>query len=197
MFSIIKRILKKRTPSQIDQYKVNGNLKVGASSAIPNLHIDIFHDQSNCNNIVIGKDCLLSGSITVYSPNAKIVIGDRVFIGPGTKLICYDELIIEDDVMLSWDVTIMDTNAHSLKSKERINDVVDWGKGWRYKNWSCVESKKIIIKRKSWIGFNSIVTKGVTLGEGTVVASGSVVTKSTEDYTVVGGNPAKFIKKTE
>ena len=197
MLSILKKILKRRTPSQIEQYTASGNLKVGVNSAVSNLHIDIYHDQNNCNNIVIGKDCLLSGSITVYSPNAKIVIGDRVFIGPGTKLICYDELVIEDDVMLSWDITVMDTNAHSLKSSERINDVADWSKGWQNKNWSCVESKKITIKKKSWIGFNSIVLKGVSLGEGTVVASGSVVTKSTDDYTVVGGNPAKFIKKTE
>ncbi len=44
--------------------------------------------------------------------------------------------------------------------------------------------------------FKSIILKGVVLGEGVVVASGSVVTKSFDDYSIIGGNPAKFIRKT-
>jgi acetyltransferase-like isoleucine patch superfamily enzyme len=99
--------------------------------------------------------------------------------------------------MFSWGCTIIDTNAHSLNSGERLNDVIDWKKGWQYKNWSVVESKAILIKEKCWIGFNSIVMKGVTLEEGTIVAAGSVVTKTSEPYSMIGGNPARFIKKTE
>jgi acetyltransferase-like isoleucine patch superfamily enzyme len=48
-----------------------------------------------------------------------------------------------------------------------------------------------------WIGFNSIILKGVTIGEGAVIAAGSVVTKDVSPYTIVGGNPAKFLKKIE
>ena len=54
----------------------------------------------------------------------------------------------------------------------------------------------ILIEDKTWIGFNSIITKGVTLKEGTIIACGSVVQKSTERYSIYGGNPATFIKKT-
>ena len=48
-----------------------------------------------------------------------------------------------------------------------------------------------------WIGARAIVLPGVTIGEGAVVAAGAVVTKDVEPFTVVGGNPAKFIKKRE
>ncbi|MCB0501084.1 MAG: hypothetical protein KDD32_00210 [Bacteroidetes bacterium] len=52
-----------------------------------------------------------------------------------------------------------------------------------------------MIKDKAWIGFNVIILKGVTIGEGAVVGAGSVVTKDVPDYTIVVGNPAKLIKK--
>ena len=48
-----------------------------------------------------------------------------------------------------------------------------------------------------WIGARAIILPGVTIGEGAVVAAGAVVTKDVDPFTVVGGNPAKFIKKRE
>ena len=46
-----------------------------------------------------------------------------------------------------------------------------------------------------WIGTNSIILKGVKLGRGSVIAAGSVVTKSTKPFHIYGGNPAKIIKE--
>ncbi len=94
------------------------------------------------------------GSISIYSSNAKLTIGERVFIGPQTKIICYEHIHIDDDVMISWDCTIMDTNSHSLISHERLNDVLSWNKGFEYKNWDNIQSKSIYIKKKCWIGLN-------------------------------------------
>ena len=48
-----------------------------------------------------------------------------------------------------------------------------------------------------WLGARAIILPGVTIGEGAVVAAGAVVTKDVEPWAVVGGNPAKFIKKRE
>lgn len=52
----------------------------------------------------------------------------------------------------------------------------------------------IVVKDDVWIGQNAIICSGVTIGQGAVVAAGSVVTKNVEPYSIVGGNPAKFIK---
>jgi len=52
-----------------------------------------------------------------------------------------------------------------------------------------------MIKDKTWIGMNSIILKGVTIEKGSVVAAGSVVTKDVPPDTLVGGNPAKIIRK--
>ncbi len=56
------------------------------------------------------------------------------------------------------------------------------------------ESKPIIIEDDAWVATRSMVLKGVTIGKGAVVAAGSVVTKDVDNYTLVGGVPAKFIK---
>ena len=57
--------------------------------------------------------------------------------------------------------------------------------------------KPVIIGSDVWIGARSIILPGVTIGEGSVIAAGSVVTKSVDKYSVVGGNPAKLIKYRE
>jgi acetyltransferase-like isoleucine patch superfamily enzyme len=194
--NIFIKIIKNKKRDKFFGLTQKGNLKIGKDCNIEGLNIQINSTLDNYLNLEIGDDCYLSGTIVLHDSKAKIRIGDRVFIGPGTTLFCYEGIEIFNDVMISWGCTLIDTNAHSLSSEERINDVLDWKRGWQYKNWSVVKSKKIIIEDKCWVGFNSIIVKGVVLSEGTVVASGSVVTKSTDAFTVIGGNPAQKIKMT-
>ncbi len=179
---------------------LNGNLKVGENSDIDGLKMEVKLVSKGALNIEIGSDCLIFGSFFVEKPTAKITVGNGTFLG-GSSFIAADEIIIGDHVMFSWGCTTIDTNAHSLNNVQRQHDVMEWkksiamGKPGALKNWDDVESKKIIIKNNAWIGFNSILLKGITIGEGAVVAAGSVVTKDVDDFTLVGGNPAKFIKK--
>ncbi|MGX7014901.1 CatB-related O-acetyltransferase [Vagococcus silagei] len=52
-----------------------------------------------------------------------------------------------------------------------------------------------VIKSDAWIGMNAMIMPGITIGEGAIVASGSLVTKNVEPYTIVAGNPARLVKK--
>lgn len=200
MLKILSKILIRlhiiRAKGVIEGYLQNGNISVGANSKIDGLYVNITNPTQNFCNLIIGSNCMISGSITIHNPNAIIFIGDRVFIGPNTELFCYDGITIESDVMLSWGITVIDTNAHSLEWENRKNDVTDWMKGAGYKNWNVVESKSVKIESKSWIGFKSIILKGVVIKEGSIVGSGSVVSKSTEPFSIVAGNPAVLIKRT-
>jgi len=149
----------------------------------------------------VGRDCVVSGHFVLEKDSGKFRIGDSTFIGGGS-FISIDRIEIGSDVMISWGCTFIDNDAHSLVSAERADDVKDWkrgideGKVGAYKNWKNVEHAPILVKDKAWIGFNSIILKGVTIGEGAVVGAGSVVTKDVPDYAVVGGNPAKIIRYT-
>ena len=150
-------------------------------------------------NIEVGDNSIINGSYIIEKPSGFIKIGDRTFIGGG-MFISIVGIEIGDDVMFSWGCTVIDNNAHSLNWRERMSDVKDWKRGVEegkvgfYKNWDHVKSKKIVIKSKAWIGFNCIILKGVTIGEGAVVGAGSVVTQDVPDFAIVAGNPAKIIK---
>jgi len=149
--------------------------------------------------IVLGNGSVVAGSFVIESDSGSIKIGDRSFIGGGS-FISINRIEIGNDVMFSWGCTVMDNDAHSLNWQNRVNDVSDWKRGLdeniigKYKDWSSVESAPIIVQDKCWIGFNAIILKGVTIGEGAIVAAGSVVTKDVAPYTLVAGNPARYIK---
>lgn len=149
----------------------------------------------------IGHNCVLAGNYIFETNTGKITIGDRVHIG-GSTLICRSEINIEDDVTIAWGTTIYDHNSHSTNWNERSEDTIqeykdtlEYNDALRNKNWDVVKTAPIRICSKAWIGMNCIILKGVTVGEGAIVAAGSVVTKDVAPWTLVGGNPARFIKE--
>ena len=144
------------------------------------------------SKIEIGSDCLIQGNISTETATAKIIIGNNVFIGRSI-IFATTEIIIEDDVLISSDCLIQDSDNHNLSRKIRKKDCADW-KDKGIQQWEFVNCKPIKICSGSWIGAKSIILKGVTIGEGAIVGAGSVVTKDVAPYTIVAGNPAKFIK---
>lgn len=180
-----------------EQISVGTNTNISAMRAIS-------HTISTDKNIVsIGSDSFLTCNIFIENNIGRVKIGNRTYIG-SSSIICANKIVIGDDVLISWGCTIVDNNAHSLISTQRSNDVAMAKRNFENKethsnlnkDWSVVDCKPIIIRDKSWIGFNSIILKGVTIGEGAVVAAGSVVTKDVPDYAIVAGNPATVIKYT-
>ncbi len=87
----------------------------------------------------------------------------------------------------------MDSDNHSLRASECIGDLKRW-RNQEY-DWSRVHSAPVVIRSKAWIGARAIITKGVVIGEGGIVASGSVVTKDVPPFTIAVGNPARVIRE--
>lgn len=144
-------------------------------------------------SVRIGRDSLIAGVLVVEDENSQLTIGNRVFIGGNSLVDCLHQIEIEDDVLISYQVIIMDSDNHSLRASERIGDLQRW-RNQKY-DWSRVNSAPVVIHTKAWIGARAIITKGVVIGEGGIVASGSVVTKDVPPYTIVGGNPARVIRE--
>jgi len=63
------------------------------------------------------------------------------------------------------------------------------------KDWNTVKSKPIVIENNVWVGFDSVILSGVTIGEGAIVGARSVVRNDVEPWTVVAGNPAVVVKR--
>jgi galactoside O-acetyltransferase len=141
--------------------------------------------------IAIGRDSIIHCRVDFDMPSGFVSIGNRSYLG-ASHLVCNSRIDIGDDVIISWGVTIVDHNSHSLDWRKRKLDVALWSKGM--KDWDGVKVAPVIVRNRVWIGFGASILKGVTLGEGAVVAAGSVVTKDVPAFALVGGNPARIIR---
>jgi acetyltransferase-like isoleucine patch superfamily enzyme len=139
----------------------------------------------------IGSDSMFCGNMYFDKAGAEVIVGNRTYVGG--NLMCAHKITIGDDVLISSGGGIFDHDSHNVDFELRRNDVSDYVKG--VKDWSNVPIKEVTIGNKAWIGYNVIILKGVKIGEGAVVAAGAVVTKDVEPFTLVGGNPAKLIRK--
>lgn len=151
--------------------------------------------------VKVGEKTSVDACFIFEKNSGHVVIGDRCHIGCST-FISIDGIEIGNDVTIAWDCLFYDHNSHSLDWEKRQADILDEYRGYQetgnmmqYKDWTDVVSKPIVIKDKVWIGMGATIMKGVTIGEGAVVAARSVVVKDVEPYTVVGGNPARVIKR--
>lgn len=111
-------------------------------------------------------------------PVGLVEIGDYSFLNDRTEVHCKKHVSIGRYCLIAWAVTIMDTDYHGIGKNAR-------------------QTAPTIVEDGVWIGNNSLITKGLTLGKGCVVAAGSVVTKDVPPFTIVGGNPAKVIREIE
>ena len=142
--------------------------------------------------LVIGEGSIVNGSVTFDCEHASVFIGNYTYIG-GSNIISAKKIFIGDNVIISWGCYIVDHNSHAISFEKRSVDVSNWGRG--IKDWDHVLKKPIVINNKAWIGFNAIILKGVTIGEGAIIGAGSVVTKDVPPYTIVAGNPARIIRE--
>lgn len=198
---LIKQIIRKLFYNPYSSIKKHSDIVDFNSSTIlqNNFSVDIRHPNNN-HSIIIGKDNLLACKLVFESDQGKIIIGNKCFINSGTQIISRTSITLGDYVTIAWNVTIYDHDSHSLDHKRRRQDIhqqlIDYSNGDVIKNkdWESVNSKPIVIGDDVWIGMNAIILKGVIIGKGAIVAAGSVVTKNVEPFTLVGGNPAVFIK---
>jgi acetyltransferase-like isoleucine patch superfamily enzyme len=114
----------------------------------------------------------------------KLTLGDNVSIGKSAMLQCIGGITIGQNVMI----------AHGSQLVSAGHHIPEAGESMRF---SGLDVAPIVIEDDAWVGAGAIVLPGVTVGKGAVVAAGAVVTKNVEPYTIVGGNPAKFIRGRE
>ena len=142
--------------------------------------------------VQVGDESVIHCRFGLDRSDAAISIGSRTYIGR-SHIVAGSKISIGDDVVISWGVNIVDHDSHSMQFRLRRNDVQDLLAGT--KSWSDIKVAPVIIEDGVWIGFNASVLKGVTVGERSIIAAGSVVTKDVPPATVVAGNPAKVLVK--
>ena len=127
-------------------------------------------------HLAIGDDTYLYPDLGFFldAPGATIAIGERCFINRRTEFISQDAVKVGDDCLISWDVMITDTDYHY------VGDLPP--------------TAPVTIGDRVWIGARASILKGVTIGDGAVVAAGAIVTKDVAPRTLVAGNPARVVR---
>lgn len=148
----------------------------------------------NKANITIGNNTHVRGMLNVFAYGGKISIGENCYIGDHSRIWSGESISIGNDVLISHNVNIIDTNSHETDAIERSERYMDLLKNGHWKDKGSILTAPIIIKDYAWISFNATILKGVTIGEGAIVAANAVVVKDVPDYTLVVGNPAVVIK---
>ena len=199
---MLKQILNKLFYNPYKFIKKYNNINVNENTILLKSCSFRFDGNKKNNPITIGENSMLGCSFIFESDIGSISVGDNTYIGGGTSLISRNNIEIGNHVTIAWGCTLYDHNSHSLDYKERQIDIerqnADYGNGRSFiasKNWSVVKSKPIIIQDNVWIGFDSVILSGVTIGEGAIVGAKSVVRADVEPWTVVAGNPAVVIKR--
>lgn len=133
---------------------------------------------------ILGGDGVISSSVSLSRKSRidypwRLSMGENSSLADGCWAYCLDRISIGKNCCIGEDVRLL-TGSHDITSSQF--DLI---------------TKPIVIGDNAWIATGAIVLPGVTVGEGAVVAAGAVVTKDVEPWTVVGGNPAKFIKRRE
>jgi acetyltransferase-like isoleucine patch superfamily enzyme len=119
------------------------------------------------NNVYIGDNVSIGPNCVIYTTIAKTIINDNTIIGPGVTIVSGDH---------KYDVV-----------GKTINQITDADK-------DGTEDKDIIFEGDNWIGANTTILKGVTIGRGAIVGACATVTKNVKPYSICAGTPAQIIK---
>lgn len=120
----------------------------------------------------------------IVSGGGKLCMGDYTGIS-SSSIFCKDEIIIGNHVNIGAECIIIDSNFHSTNWQDRAD---------RRKDVQNARTAPIKIGDYVFIGTRCIINKGVTIGEKSIIAAGSVVVKDIPANCVAGGNPCKVIK---
>lgn len=161
------------------EYIFPKNIKIGKNVLIDR-HVTIMADKKGYVNI--NSDCRIKRYAIINSQGGSILIGKSSSINSFCFLGGYGDIKIGEGVRIAPGAKLFSyehgyENVHISILKQGLLP------------------KKIIIEDDVWIGSNAIITGGITISKGAIVGAGAVVTKSVESNSIVGGVPAKLIKK--
>lgn len=151
----------------------------------------------------VTRTCYLKNIIT----NPQIIVGDYTYyddpedIYNFEKNVLYlfdfmnDQLIIGKFCQIATGVRfIMNGSNHAMNGVSTYPFKV-FGKSWSHGAMDVISKGNTVIGNDVWIGNNVTIMQGITVGDGAIIGTNSLVTKDVEPYAIVGGNPAKLIRK--
>lgn len=156
------------------------NVEIGVNNVF---YKNVYIKKMYGGNIKIGNSNEFLYGVMLLSYGGIIEIGNNCSINPNTIIYGHGKgTIIGNNVLIAGQCMIIPANHTFSNLKVNINQ-------------QPLQSHGIVIENDVWIGAGCKILDGVTIGEGSVIAAGSVINKNVPSYSVVGGIPGKIIKK--
>ena len=182
--SILQKMARKRV---FKNAIVEGdNHIIGARASV------ILSDGAKKEQVRIGDSCWHRGRIIVQT-NGVVILKPNSQIGDNTDIFAVNRIEIGAYTAIAPNTTICDNNNHPINPEKRKAMRVQPPRH-DSKLWKHSANAPIIIGENCWIGTNVRICKGVTIGDNSIVAACSVVTKDVPANCIVAGNPAKIVK---
>jgi acetyltransferase-like isoleucine patch superfamily enzyme len=135
-----------------------------------------------------------AGCSFAIGENGRCTIGDFTLLN-GALIMADERIDIGSHCLVSWNVGIADSDFHPLEPAQRLIDAQALAPYFKDRPpRPQLKPAPVKIGNNVWIGMNAVILKGVVIGDNSVVAAGSVVTKSIPANTIVAGNPAVVVK---
>lgn len=142
--------------------------------------------------VTIGSQTVIRGLIRCES-GGRVDIADTVYIGDDAIISAQSRVSIGEQTLVAHGVQIFDNDVHPTDLEERaahFREIVGLDAGRPY----SVAAAPVTIGRACWLGFGSAIMKGVTIGDGSIVAAKAVVVSDVPPMSVAAGNPARIVK---
>jgi acetyltransferase-like isoleucine patch superfamily enzyme len=147
------------------------------------------------DHIEVGDYSYIDGQISLLVAASRCRIGHHSFLAAESRLWILGTMTIGDFVLIAPGVDIFDNDSHALDALQRRDDSINVFERKLPIDYTKVAQAPVAIEDDAWIGTKSTILKGVRIGRGAVVAAGSIVTTDVAPYTLVGGNPARVLRK--
>ena len=174
---IVFRMVKSKI-SKSSNVIINGRLLIGDVYPNCSKNYGTFFIADDSFLEIDGNFSISTGCQVTVSKGAKLNLKSG-FINRDSKIYCFNKISIGNNVAISEDVLIRDSDSHKILIDNKEN----------------IYTAPIIIGDNVWIGAKATILKGVKIGDGAVVAAGSVVTRDVPSNCIVAGVPAKIIKE--
>lgn len=144
--------------------------------------------------LVIDGPCALRGILRV-EPGGAIHIGQWCYVGDSTIISSASSVMVGEGTLLAHGVQVFDNSSHPINPQRRQEQFMKMLGDTSISGPFDIATDPIRIGRRCWVGMNSIVMRGVEIGDETIVAAGSVVTKSLPAGVVAAGNPCSVVRE--
>ena len=180
------------TPDPFPDGELPANVRVGPGTLITGGRAFKPFKATGAHAAVIGRGCTMAGVSFAVGAAGRLTVGDFCYF-TGAVLLCEGTVTIGNQVMLGVGVTVADSDFHPVDPALRVADAVACSNVGGGRPRPAIPNRPVVIEDDVYVGPMATILKGVTVGRGSFVEPGSLLTRDVPPFSRVAGNPGRVV----